>query len=63
VSGKNANFTDLAHSRTAGMAKEFTINQEFLGHVIQLSLGTATTDDQGRLLVLGGHGESKSGTS
>ena len=62
VSGKNANFTDLGQSKTAGMAKEFTINQEFLGHVIQLSLGTATIDDQGRLLVLGGHGESKSPT-
>jgi len=62
VSGKNANFTDLGQSRTAGMAKEFMINQEFLGRVIQLGLGTATTDDQGRLLVLGGHGESKSPT-
>ena len=62
VSGKNPNFTDLKQSRTTGLAKEFTINQQFLGHAIQLSLGTATTDEEGRLLVLGGHGESKSPT-
>ncbi|WP_026603638.1 LodA/GoxA family CTQ-dependent oxidase [Methylomonas sp. 11b] len=62
VSGRNENFSDLAASRLAGLAKEFTVDQQFIGHHIQLSLGTATTDDIGRLLILGGYGESKSPT-
>jgi hypothetical protein len=60
VSGRNPNFSDLAQARATGRTKEFAIHQQFLGHVIQLTLGTVTTDDEGRLLVLGGHGESRS---
>jgi hypothetical protein len=60
VSGRNPDFADLVQSRANGLTKEFAIDQQFLGHRIQLTLGTATTDDEGRLLVLGGHGESKS---
>jgi hypothetical protein len=60
VSGENPDFASLARSRANGRTKEFAIDQQFLGHRIQLTLGTATTDDKGRLLVLGGHGESKS---
>ena len=63
VSGKNPDFANLAQSRLTGRAREFAINQQFLGHNIKLTLGTATTDDEGRLLVLGGHGESKSPTN
>jgi len=63
VTGKNVAFPDLARSRAAGQAKEFLINQQFLDRPIRLTLGTATTDDEGRLLVLGGHGESKSPTN
>jgi len=62
VSGKNPSFADLTASRAAGLVKEFTIDQQFLGQAIQLTLGSTTTDDEGRLLVLGGHGESKSPT-
>jgi hypothetical protein len=62
VSGRNINFGDLGTSRVTGLAKEFAVSQQFLGKSIQLSLGTATTDDMGRLLVLGGYGESKSPT-
>lgn len=62
VKGRNPTFTDLAASRVAGLAQEFAVDQQFLEHHVQLSLGTATTDDAGRLLVLGGHGESKSPT-
>src|SRR5882724_11313737 len=58
VAAKNPDFQDLARSRATGRTKEFAIDQRFLGHAIQLTLGTATTDDEGRLLVLGGHGES-----
>ena len=54
VTGKNVAFPDLARSRAAGQAKEFLINQQFLDRPIRLTLGTATTDDEGRLLVLGG---------
>ena len=60
VSGNNPNFAELALSRVNGLIKEFSIDQQFLGQRIQLTLGTATTDDRGHLLVLGGHGESKS---
>jgi len=60
VSGRNQSFADLSASRAAGFVKEFSIDQQFLGQRIQLTLGCATTDDKGRLIVLGGHGESKS---
>jgi len=63
VSGKNPDFADLAQSKANGRTQEFAIQQLFLGRPIQLTLGTATTDDEGRLLVLGGHGESKSPTN
>ncbi|HTP31043.1 MAG TPA: LodA/GoxA family CTQ-dependent oxidase [Candidatus Acidoferrales bacterium] len=62
VSGANPNFEDLGQSAANGLAKEFRIDQQFLGKHIQLTLGTATTDDKGRLLVLAGNGESKSPT-
>jgi len=65
VSGANPGFVNLDQSSANGLAKEVSIDQQFLGQRIQLSLGTLTTDDKGRLLVLAGHGESKSpnGTS
>jgi hypothetical protein len=62
VGGRNTNFNDLAASRAAGSAKEVVVDQQFLGQPVRLSLGTVTTDDMGRLLVLGGYGESKSPT-
>jgi hypothetical protein len=60
VSGANADFADLSKSRTSGMAKDIVINQQFLNQPVRIVLGTITTDDRGLLLVLGGHGESKS---
>ena len=60
VSGANPNFGNLAESTANGLAKELSIDQQFLGQRIQLTLGTATTDDKGRLLILAGHGDSKS---
>jgi hypothetical protein len=62
VAGANPGFADLSQSAANGLAKEFTIDQQFLGQQIRLTLGTVTTDDKGRLLVLGGHGESASPT-
>jgi len=60
VSGKNPDFVELGKSRASGAAKDLQINQLFLNKQVQLVLGTITTDDRGLLLVLGGHGESKS---
>jgi len=60
VSGKNPDFADLNKSRTTGLAKDLQVNQLFLDRPVQFVLGTITTDDRGLLLVLGGHGESKS---
>jgi hypothetical protein len=60
LGGANADFADLSRSRDTGAAKDLTINQLFLDVPVQFNLGTVTTDDKGRLLVLGGQGESKS---
>jgi hypothetical protein len=60
VGGRNPEFLDLGRSKAAGVAKDLMIDQLFLNAQIRLILGTVTTDDKGLLLVLGGHGESKS---
>jgi hypothetical protein len=60
VSGANADFADLTQSRVMGRATDIKVNQQFLDRPVAFLLGTVTTDDRGRLLVLGGLGESKS---
>jgi hypothetical protein len=60
VGGKSPDFADLNKSRAQGTAKDLLIDQLFLNKPVRFVLGTITTDDQGRLLVLGGHGESQS---
>jgi hypothetical protein len=60
VSGPNPDFTDLNKSKAAGKAKDITIDQLFLDKRVNFVLGTATTDDRGLLVVMGGFGESKS---
>ena len=60
VGGKNPDFADLALSKARGTAKDILIDQLFLDQQVRFLLGTVATDDQGLLVVLGGHGESKS---
>jgi L-lysine epsilon oxidase-like protein len=60
VDGKNPDFADLNKSKATGLAKDLEVKQLFLNKPVQFVLGTITTDDRGLLLVLGGHGESKS---
>jgi hypothetical protein len=60
ISGANPGFADLAASKAAGKAKDIGINQLFLNQQVNFTLGTVTTDDKGRLIALGGHGEAKS---
>lgn len=60
VFGDNPDFVDLKKSKANNKARELSINQLFLDKKVQFSLGTITTDDGGRLVVLGGYGESKS---
>jgi len=62
LGGKNPDFVDLSKSRTLGTAKDLVVNQLFLDKQVSFVLGTITTDDAGRLVVMGGHGESKSPT-
>jgi L-Lysine epsilon oxidase N-terminal/L-lysine epsilon oxidase C-terminal domain len=63
VSGANPDFGNLSVSRANGTAKELQVEHTFWNKPVSLSLGTITTDDEGRLLVLGGYGESKSPTN
>lgn len=60
IGGKNADFADLTKSLSVNRAKDIEINQLFLDKPVKVKLGTVTTDDKGLLIVLGGHGESKS---
>jgi len=60
ASGPNPDFTDLNKSKALGKAKDIRVNQLFLDQQVNLVLGTATTDDRGLLVVMGGFGESKS---
>jgi L-lysine epsilon oxidase-like protein len=60
IAGKNPDFSDLAKSKAMNLAKDLTIDQLFLNASVRFVLGTVTIDDQSLLLVLGGHGESKS---
>src|ERR1043165_487347 len=56
----NPTFADLAASLAANRAKNIQIDQQFLDQPVKFVLGTLTTDDLGRLIALGGKGESKS---
>ena len=60
VSGPNPDFTDLTKSKANGKAKDIQVDQLFLDKHVNFVLGTATTDDRGLLIVMGGFGESKS---
>ncbi|WP_321473688.1 LodA/GoxA family CTQ-dependent oxidase [uncultured Paludibaculum sp.] len=60
ISGVNSAFADLAASRAAGNARDIEVNQLFLDQPVRFVLGAIMTDDRGRLVALGGLGESRS---
>ena len=62
VSGANAAFPDLAASKASGLAVDVIVNKTLFGSQVSVQLGTILTDEQGRLVVLGGRGKAESPT-